>query len=67
MTEGTDGVPLELRDVRHLKEEPLPRLVLEARLVESDLHRPGRVKHDLDNVRLPSCSDLSVDSLSKVL
>jgi len=90
-------MPLESRNIRNLKEEPLraqdvertesarrlgkergaskegemsahlSRLVLEARLVESDLHSSSRVKHDFDDISLPSSSNLSVDSLSEVL
>jgi hypothetical protein len=65
---GGDGerVPLELGHVRHLEEEPLARLVLEARLVEPDLHRAGRVEHHLDDLGLSSGSDLSVHPLAKV-
>ena len=45
----------------------LSRLVLEAGLVEPDLHSSSGVKHDLDDIGLPSSSNLSVHSLSEVL
>jgi hypothetical protein len=60
-------MPLKFGDLGHVEKEPLPGLVLERRLGETELHRPGRVEQHLDNLRLSTGSDLAVDSLAEVL
>lgn len=61
-----ERVPLPRRDLWNVHEEPLPRLVLERRLVEPDLHRTRGVHEDADDLGLAAGADFAVDALEEV-
>ena len=64
--ESTHRMPLELGDLRNLDEEPLAGCVLEAGLLDTELHRTTRVDKDSLELSLAAGTELAVHAFAKV-
>ena len=65
-TDRTHRMPLEVGDIRYLKEQPLASGVLERRLDDAEFHSAGRVDEDLGQLGRAAGTDFPINTLSKV-
>lgn len=59
-------MPLESRDIRNLDKQPLTGRVLEAGLLNSELHSSTRMNKDSLKLGLPPSPDLPINALAEV-